>query len=48
MEVEPLRGILCPERSDRIGGHHRRRRHLGQWPAIRPPELKRPVGQSTW
>ncbi len=44
MELESLRGVLGPERARRIGRHHRRRRHVGQGAAVRPPELERPVG----
>ncbi len=44
MELEPLRGVLCPKRSRRIGGYHRRLGHVGQRLAIGPPELERPVG----
>ena len=44
MEPEPLRGVLGPERPDRIGGHRRRRRHLGQQPTVWPPKLERAVG----
>ena len=44
MEIQAKRGVLRPDRSGWIGGHHRRRRHVGQRPAIGPPELKGPVG----
>ena len=45
MQLEPLRGVLCPDRSRRIGGHRRRRWYLGQRPAIRPSELESAVGR---
>jgi hypothetical protein len=41
-----VRGVLRPKRLYRIGRQRRRQRHLGQRPAIRSPELKRPIGQS--
>ena len=44
MEAEPLRVVLRPEGPHRIGGHRGRRRHLGQGPAVRPPEPERAVG----
>jgi hypothetical protein len=44
MELEPLRDALRPERSRPIGGHRRRRGHVGQDTAIRSPQLERPVG----
>jgi hypothetical protein len=44
MKIEPLRGVLRPDRPGRISGHRRRRRYVGQRPAIRSPELERPVG----
>ena len=44
MQIESLRGVLCPERSRRIGGHGRRRRYIRQRPAVRPSELEGPGG----
>jgi hypothetical protein len=46
MKPEPLRGVLHPQRPDRIGRHRRWRRHLGQQPTVRASELERPVGHS--
>ncbi len=46
MNPEPLCSVLRPQRPHRIGRHRRRRRHLGQQPAVRPAELQRPVGHS--
>jgi hypothetical protein len=44
VKLETLRGILCLDRSGRIGGHRGRRQDLGQRPAIRSPELECAVG----
>jgi hypothetical protein len=46
VETEPLRVMLLTERLDRIGGHRRRQRDVGQEPAIRPAEAERAVGLS--
>jgi hypothetical protein len=46
MEPDALRIMLHPQRSHRIGGHRRRRRHLGKRSAVRPPEAERAAGQS--
>jgi hypothetical protein len=43
VEIEPLRGVLRPDRSGRIGGHRRRWRYLRQWAAVRAQELERSV-----
>ena len=43
MEPEPLRLVLGAEDRDRIGGHRRRRRDLGQEPAVGPPEPERAI-----
>jgi hypothetical protein len=43
MNLEALCHVLCPDRAGWIGGHHWRRRHVGQRPAIGPPKLKGPV-----
>jgi hypothetical protein len=45
MDPESLRGVLCPKRPDRIGGHRRRRGHIRNGPPVRPAELERAVGQ---
>ena len=45
MELETLRRVLRPDRFRRIGGHRRRRRHVGQRPAIRASELEGAVTQ---
>jgi hypothetical protein len=46
MQLEPLRDALRAERARRIGGHRRRRGHVGQDAAIRAPEREAPVGES--
>ena len=46
MESEPLRVVPRPEHLDGVGGHRGRGRHLGQRPAVRPPEPQRAVGLS--
>jgi hypothetical protein len=46
MEPDALRVMLRPERSHRIGGHRRRRRHLGKRSAVWPPEAERAAGLS--
>jgi len=46
VEAEALCDVPGPEDPHRIGGHRGRRRHLGQRPAVRPPELERAVGLS--
>jgi hypothetical protein len=43
VEKEPLRVVLGAKNRDRISGHGRGRRDLGQKPAVRPAELKRAV-----
>ena len=44
VEAEPRRVVPRPEDPNGIGGQRRRRRHLGQGPAVRPPEAERAVG----
>jgi len=46
VEAEPLRVVPRPEGPHRIGGHRRRRRCLGQGPAVRPPKAEGAVGLS--
>ena len=46
VEPEPLLLVLGSQDVDRIGGHCRRRRDLGQEPAVGPPESERAIGLS--
>ena len=46
MELEPLRGVLRPERSRCVDRYRRRCQDVGQRPAIRPPELERAIRES--
>ncbi len=46
MQAESLRVVPGSESLDRISGHCRRRRDIGQEPAVRPPEPERAVGVS--
>ena len=46
VHAEPLRVVLRPERLDRIRGHCRRGRDVGEQLAVRSPELQRAVGLS--
>ena len=45
-DVEPEPGIRGAEGLQWIGGHEGWRRHVGQHPAVRTPELQRAVGMS--
>ena len=44
--MKPLRVVPLSEGLDRIRRHRRGGRHLGEGPAVRPPELERAVGLS--
>ena len=44
--VSPCASCCARSACDRIGGHRGRRRHVGQRPAVRSPELERAVGLS--
>ena len=46
VEAQPLRLVPRPEGLDRISGHRRGRRDIGQEPAVRPLERERAVGLS--
>ena len=46
VETEPLRVVPLSEGLDRIRGHRRRGRDIGQRPSVRPTELERAVGLS--
>ncbi len=46
VDVESVPAIRGPKGMKRIGGHHRRRRDVGQHAPVRPPELQRAVGLS--
>jgi hypothetical protein len=45
-EPKALRCVTGPEQSDGVTVTARRLRHLGEHPAIRPPELERLVGST--
>ena len=46
MEAESLHLVPRPECLHRISGHRDGRRHLGEEPAVWPPELERAIGHS--
>jgi len=46
VDVDSVPDVRGPKGVNRIGGHHRRRRDVGQHSAVRPPELQRAVGLS--
>ena len=46
IDVDSAPDVHGPKGVNRIGGHHRHRRDVGQHSPVRPPELQRVVGLS--
>jgi hypothetical protein len=44
VEAQADRGVMCAEGRDRVSGHRRGRRHLGQRAPVRAPEPERAIG----